>query len=162
ALVVGQAGDGGADCHGAVLFLAFIVRMDSLKFLLAAGGAAGAAMALGWLARRLRLSSAKHASLAGHALLSRRIARLIPFYEFGEDKFFRSDAAPPDVDEKRRSAFDALAGDYAARFANTIALKAEIGPAISDLQFTDAYRVPYQYSRLVRERLGAGPLLRSS
>src|SRR5262249_28164023 len=31
-----------------------------------------------------------------------------------------------------------------------------------DLQFTDAYRVPYQYSRLVRERLGAGPLFKSS
>ena len=59
-------------------------------------------------------------------------------------------------------AFEALARDYEHRFANTIALKAEIKDAISDLQFTDAYRVPYQYSRLVRERLGGGPLLQSS
>jgi glutamate-1-semialdehyde 2,1-aminomutase len=136
--------------------------MDSLTYLFAAAGAVGAAAALAGLARRLQLSSAKHASLAGHARISQSIARLIPFYEFGEDSFFRSDAAPADVAARRKAGFEALARDYEARFANTIALKAEIRDAISDLQFTDAYRVPYQYSRLVRERLGAGPLLSAS
>jgi glutamate-1-semialdehyde 2,1-aminomutase len=33
---------------------------------------------------------------------------------------------------------------------------------ISDLQFTEAYRVPFQYSRLVREHLGAGAFMQSS
>jgi len=33
---------------------------------------------------------------------------------------------------------------------------------ISDLQFTEAYRVPFQYSRLVREHLGAGAFVQSS
>lgn len=138
--------------------------MDSqiLTYLLAGAGAAGAAAAIAKARRRLQLSSAKHPSLAGHARMSSRIARLIPFYEFGEDRFFASDGAPPEVAKRRQMAFEALARDYEHRFANTIALKAEIKDAISDLQFTDAYRVPYQYSRLVRERLGGGPLLKSS
>ena len=33
---------------------------------------------------------------------------------------------------------------------------------ISDLQFTEAYRVPFQYSRLVRENLGSGAFMQSS
>src|SRR5262245_20349899 len=138
--------------------------MDSqiLTYLLAGAGAAGAAAAIARAHRRLQLSGAKHPSLAGHARMSSRIAKLIPFYEFGEDRFFSSDDAPPEVARRREMAFEALAHDYEHRFANTIALKAEIKDAISDLQFTDTYRVPYQYSRMVRERLGAGPLLQSS
>jgi glutamate-1-semialdehyde 2,1-aminomutase len=136
--------------------------MDSLTYLLAGAGTAVVAVALTHIARRLQLSSAKHASLAGHARISWRIARLVPFYEFGEDSFFCSDMAPADIVARRRAAFEALSRDYKARFANTIALKAEIKDAISDLQFTDAYRVPYQYRRLVHQHLGAGPLLESS
>ena len=138
--------------------------MDSqiLTYLVAGAGAAGAAAAVARAGRRLRLSGAKHLPLAGHARFSALIARLIPFYEFGEDRFFSSDGARPEVAKRREMAFEALARDYDHRFANTIALKAEIKDTISDLQFTDAYRVPYQYSRLVRERLGGGPLLRSS
>ncbi|MGE0850132.1 MAG: aminotransferase class III-fold pyridoxal phosphate-dependent enzyme [Hyphomicrobiaceae bacterium] len=135
--------------------------MDSqiLTYLVAGAGAAGAAAAA---ARRLRLSGAKHPSLAGHARISTLIARLIPFYGFGEGRFFSSDGARPDVARRREMAFEALARDYEHRFVNTIALKAEIKDTVSDLQFTDVYRVPYQYSRLVRERLGGGPLLQSS
>ena len=138
--------------------------MDSqiLTYLIAGAGAAGAAAAIARARRRLQLSGAKHPSLAGHARISSRLAKLIPFYEFGEDRFFCSDGAPPEIAKRRQMAFEALARDYEHRFANTIALKAEIKDAISDLQFTDAYRVPYQYSRLVRERLGGGPLLQSS
>ena len=43
---------------------------------------------------RLELASAKHRSLAGHARIARRIASLIPFYEYGEERFFCSDDAP--------------------------------------------------------------------
>ena len=35
--------------------------------------------------RRLELSKAKHRSLTGHARMSRRLASLIPFYEYDED-----------------------------------------------------------------------------
>jgi glutamate-1-semialdehyde 2,1-aminomutase len=140
-----------------------VVRMDSLlTYLLAGLGAAAVAGGLPRVRARLRLSRAKHGSLAGHPVISRVIARLIPFYEFDAQAFFCSDEAPPEVAEQRRRGFCALSRDYQERFANTIARKGEIREAISDLQFTDAYRVPYQYSRLVREHLGAGVLLQSS
>jgi glutamate-1-semialdehyde 2,1-aminomutase len=136
--------------------------MDSLTYLLAGAGAASTAVALAGLTKRLQLSMAKHPSLAGHARMSLRLAKLIPFYEFNEESFFCSDGAPAEVADRRRTGFETLAHDYRHRFAKTIALKSEIKDAISDLQFTDVYRVPYQFSRLVRERLGAGPLLESS
>ena len=47
--------------------------------------------------RRLELSRAKHRSLTGHARLARRIASLIPFYEYDEHRFFRSDDPPEDI-----------------------------------------------------------------
>jgi glutamate-1-semialdehyde 2,1-aminomutase len=125
-------------------------------------GAVGAVTGLVKAKRRLDLSRAKHASLTGHVRIAKRIAGLIPFYEFDDQTFFSSDGAPPDIAARRRVGFDRLARDYKERFVRTIVIKSEIKDGISDLQFTDAYRVPYQYSRLVRERLGAGPLLQSS
>jgi glutamate-1-semialdehyde 2,1-aminomutase len=55
-----------------------------------------------------------------------------------------------------------LAQLYRERFAETRRLTAEAREGISDLQFTDAYRVPFQYSRMVREHLGVGSFLKSS
>jgi glutamate-1-semialdehyde 2,1-aminomutase len=122
-------------------------------------GAAATATALAKLKRRLELSRAKHRSLAGHVRMSRRIASLIPFYELDEDRFFGADGAPADVVALRRAAFARLGADYQARFARTIALKAEVKDGISDMQFTDAYRVPFPFSRRVRDTLGASPFL---
>ena len=50
---------------------------------------------------RLQLSRAKHRSLAGHSKWSRRIARLVPFYEYGEAEFFSADDAPAAVVSQR-------------------------------------------------------------
>src|SRR5215510_1212207 len=138
--------------------------MDSqaLTYLIAGLGTAASAGALLKLGQRLRLSRAKHASLAGHPRWAKRIAGLIPFYEFGEGRFFCSDGAPGEVAERRRLGFEALARQYQERFTRTIALNAGMRGVLSDLQFTEAYRVPYQYSRRVRESLGGGPLLESS
>ena len=66
-------------------------------------GVAGAATALVLGRGRLQLSRAKHPSLAGHSKMSRRIARLIPFYDYGEDRFFASDGAPTEVAARRRA-----------------------------------------------------------
>ena len=41
-------------------------------------------------------------------------------------------------------------------------MTAEAAEHISDLQFTETYRVPFQYSRLVREHLGTGAFMQSS
>ncbi|HEU0060895.1 MAG TPA: aminotransferase class III-fold pyridoxal phosphate-dependent enzyme [Hyphomicrobiaceae bacterium] len=138
--------------------------MDSqtLAFLVAGLGGVVAAGTLAKAGRRLQLSRAKHASLAGHPRWAKRIAGLIPFYEFDAASFFSSDGAPGEVAARRQSGFEALARHYQDRFARTIALNASIRGTLSDLQFTEAYRVPYQYSRRVREQLGGSPLLKSS
>src|SRR5260221_8088899 len=41
-------------------------------------------------------------------------------------------------------------------------MTAEAASRISDLQFTEAYRVPFQYSRLVREHLSTSTFVQSS
>jgi glutamate-1-semialdehyde 2,1-aminomutase len=114
------------------------------------------------LKMRLELSFAKHRSLAGHARMSRRMARLVPFYDYGEERFFRADDAPEDVAATRRKGFMRLAAEFAQRFAKTAAQTGELAACISDLQFTSRYRVPFQFSRFVRQHLKGGSLLQSS
>ena len=131
---------------------------------LALYGMGGAALAtsLVTLRRRLELSRAKHASLAGHARIARRLAALVPFYEYDEAQFFNSDGAPADIAARRRAGFERLSALYATRFAETIRCSAEAAASISDLQFTDAYRVPFQYSRYVRAHLPSAAFVQSS
>jgi glutamate-1-semialdehyde 2,1-aminomutase len=114
------------------------------------------------LKKRLELSRAKHRSLAGHSKMSRRLARLIPFYDYDDVAFFCSDGAPPETAAKRRDGFFRLAGLYQQRFAQNRRLTSEASDGISDLQFTQSYRVPFQYGRLVRQHLGAGAFVKSS
>jgi len=129
---------------------------------LAAGAAAATAAVAPRVNARLALSRAKHRSLSGHSKMSRLVARLIPFYEFGIEDFFRSDGAPAEVATQRRDGFFRLAALYKDRFARSRQMTAEAASAISDLQFTQAYRVPFQYSALVREHLSAGTFMQSS
>nr|WP_316238380.1 aminotransferase class III-fold pyridoxal phosphate-dependent enzyme [Bradyrhizobium sp. SZCCHNR1015] len=128
---------------------------------LAVGAAVTAAMAPKVKAR-IELSRAKHRSLAGHSKMSRRISRLIPRYEFEIDDFFRSDGAPQAIATKRQDGFFRLGALFQERFAKSRALTAEAASRISDLQFTQSYRVPFQYSRLVKEQLGAGSFMQAS
>jgi len=129
---------------------------------LAAGAVAVTAVVVPKVKARLELSRAKHRSLTGHSKMSRRVARLIPYYEFDINEFFRSDAAPPEVATRRQDGFFRLASLYQERFAKGRQLTSEAASHISDLQFTQAYRVPFQYSRMVRENLGAGSFMQSS
>jgi glutamate-1-semialdehyde 2,1-aminomutase len=111
--------------------------------------------------RRLQLSSAKHRSLHGHARISKRLARLVPFYEYGPERFFAADGAPFEVAERRRSGFARLAHTLSTRAPRTLAATEAAG-AISDLQFTGRYRVPFQFRRLVAEQLRVGSFLDAS
>ena len=131
-------------------------------YLLYGLAAAGAAAALPALKTRLELSRAKHPSLAGHSRLARRVAALVPYYSYDEARFFSSDGAPPEVEARRRAGFERLAALYRQRFPRTSALTAEARAGLSDLQFTSAYRVPFQYRELVRKELGIGAFLASS
>jgi glutamate-1-semialdehyde 2,1-aminomutase len=112
--------------------------------------------------RRLALSRAKHRSIAGHSRMARRIAALIPHYEYDDAQFFRADDAPPEVETQRRAGFEQLAAQYAERYRQSAALTDEVQEIVPDLQFTARYRVPFQFSRLVRERLRGGAFLQSS
>jgi glutamate-1-semialdehyde 2,1-aminomutase len=114
------------------------------------------------LQSRLQLSRAKHPSLTGHSRMARRFASLVPFYEYGDDRFFRADAAPDDVAAARRAGFTRLAGLLAERFKRTHEATAEIAGAVSDLQFTSRYRVPFQFSGYMRQHFKAGAFVESS
>jgi glutamate-1-semialdehyde 2,1-aminomutase len=127
---------------------------------LAGGVALGALLTKG--RRRLELSRAKYPSLAGHARWSRRLAALIPFYAYDDERFFRCDSAADDVVARRRAGFARLSALFQTRFAQTAAMTAQSREGISDLQFTGAYRVPFQFSRKVRENLSAGSFVQSA
>lgn len=114
------------------------------------------------LVTRLQLSKAKHPSLLGHSRMARRFARLIPFYEYDNRQFFRADGAPDEISYRRRAGFNNLADIFQQRFPASAELTAEAASIISDLQFTGLYRVPFQFRRLVRERLSAGAFVAHS
>jgi glutamate-1-semialdehyde 2,1-aminomutase len=125
----------------------------------------GALLAAGLLRKaqlRLQLSRAKHASLTGHARLSRHFAALVPLYEFGDAEFFRVDGAPEETAALRRAGFLRLSQEFLRLFPKSAQLTAQVHSSISDLQFTSRYRVPFQFSRFVREHLQGGAFLASS
>jgi len=125
-------------------------------------GTAAVATSVATLRKRLELSRAKHRSLAGHARIARRLARLLPFYEYGEERFFCSDGAPAEIAARRRTGFERLSQLYRTRFAETIKCTAEAAETRSDLQFTSVYRVPFQCSRFVRAHLPSANFVQSS
>ncbi len=122
-----------------------------------------AALVAVWLVRRvwvrLRLSRAKHPSLTGHVRWSRRLARLVPYYAYGDAEIFRADDAPPEVADRRRAGFQRLAALFTQRYPLSVAATAELEPSIPDLQFTARYRVPYQFRDCVRRHLRTGSVL---
>jgi glutamate-1-semialdehyde 2,1-aminomutase len=119
-------------------------------------------LALRRLWRRLLLSRAKHPSLGGHSRMARRVARFVRYYEYDDKYFFSADDAPAQVAAARREGFAQLAKVYEQRFATGIALTRELARSVSDLQFTARYRVPFQFSRRVRQYLPGGTFLESS
>ncbi len=111
---------------------------------------------------RLELSRAKHPSLRGHSRLSSRLAKWLPYYEYNERTFFEVDGAPSDIATKRRSAFLRLSNHFQKGRPETLRLTAEAESSLSDLQFTSAYRVPFQFSRLVQQYLRTGAFMARS
>jgi len=122
-------------------------------FWMTATALAALAMAAPLARGRLRLSLAKHPSLSGHARIARRVAAWVPGYAYDEAAFYGADGAPADVQQLRRAALQRLHDDFAQRFARSLQATDAACPGIPDLQFTGAYRVPFQFSRHLRERL---------
>ena len=133
---------------------------ESMAFPLLALGA------LAWVfpkaKQRLELSRAKHRSLAGHSRIAKRIAGLLPGYNYDETVFFNSDGASSAVVERRRDGFFKLAALYAARFPQSVAMTASAREIISDMQFTGRYRVPYQYSDFLSRHIKSGSFVKAS
>ena len=127
-----------------------------LELIALAAACAALAWGLGTAKRRLDLSLAKHPSLTGHVRWAKRITRQIPGYDYEEQAFFDSDGAPDDVVAQRKRAFGRLSAAYAQRFAKSNAVTARARSVLSDLQFTGAYRVPFQYGNYLRKHMGIG------
>ena len=111
---------------------------------------------------RLRLSRAKHPSLAGHSKMSRLVSKFIPFYEYSEKQFFNSDGAPVAVAQQRQAGFERLRQQFNDKSPRSIAMTEALESSISDVLFTNAYRVPYQYRNYVRSHLKLGTIATAS
>jgi len=112
--------------------------------------------------RRLQLSRAKHPSLTGHSRMARRVASWLPGYGYDEQRFFASDGAPSPVVAQRRAALDRLCVHFRERYAKSLALSAEVAESLPDLQFTGRYRVPFQYTELLRQHLKVGSFVQQA
>jgi glutamate-1-semialdehyde 2,1-aminomutase len=138
--------------------------MKSMEETLALSGLALAVAAL--LApkakRRLELSRAKHRSLAGHSRMAKRVAALIPGYAYGEEQFFAADGAGADIASRRKAGFERLCETLSERHPQGIAMTEAAKAWLPDLRFTGSYRVPFQFSPYLRERLKLSSFVRAS
>ena len=139
-----------------------MIQADPELTVLAASAAAALVWAFAPARRRLALSMAKHPSLTGHVRWAKTITSWIPGYDYDERDFFTSDGAPGDVVARRMSGFRNLAKAYKERFAVTARMTLQARTTLSDLRFTGAYRVPFQYSNFLREHLTVGAFVEAS
>ncbi len=112
--------------------------------------------------RRLELSLAKHPSLTGHARMAQRVVAQLPGYAYNEQRFFSVDQAPAEAVSRRRAGLARLSALFADRYPQSLALSKQAAQGLSDLQFTGAYRVPFQFSRYLREQLKVASFVRES
>jgi glutamate-1-semialdehyde 2,1-aminomutase len=133
-----------------------------LTSLVSALAVAGLALTVPKLSQRLALSRAKHPSLTGHSRMAKRVARQVPGYTYDEALFFGSDQAPADTQMRRRAGFARLAAHLTTRHEQSIALTTQAREGISDLQFTGAYRVPFQFSTYLRQHISVGAFVKST
>ena len=129
------------------------LETSTVAYIAAALGVAALARSCNcaWNSRR-----AKHPSLAGHSRLARRMAR-----PRSPLRIRRAGILP-----RRRRAGRCRRAAAGGLHAPGSALRAsasrdgdahrEVEDEISDLQFTDRYRVPFQFRRLVRKHLKSG------
>ncbi len=112
--------------------------------------------------QRAELSLAKHRSLAGHPRNARRLASFLPSYRYDEAHALGVDGAPDDVVKRRKAAFDALLAQYQTRYPKSLQETADVVNGLSDLQFTSAYRIPFQFRNLASKGLKIGSFVQST
>jgi glutamate-1-semialdehyde 2,1-aminomutase len=102
---------------------------------------------------RIELSRAKHRSLAGHPRMARRISKLLPYYGYNDLDFFDIDGAPKDIANQRSQGFRRLTEQYRTKYVKSVSLSKEVETGISDAQFINMYRVPFQFRKQVSQSL---------
>lgn len=126
------------------------------ELVMTASALAAAIAGLPALRRRLQLSRAKHRSLAGHARMAKRVARWMPAWHHGEERFFAADDAPADVVARRRAGFARLSETLRTLAPHTLALGDQAREGLPDMRLTSRYRVPLPFSAYAREHLPMG------
>jgi glutamate-1-semialdehyde 2,1-aminomutase len=116
------------------------------------GGLCGLGLLSRWRERRL-LSKAKSTSLLSRPWISRTLTRLIPFYEYPDAVFFRSDGAPQDVALRRRSGFHRLEAALNESSQASLQFTRALESSISEIPFSNTYRVPFPYRSYVNQHL---------
>lgn len=120
------------------------------------GGLAAALYGVYRVRERLRLSRAKHPSLAGHARISRRLARLLPYYAYRGKHLYGADGAGEATIARRREGLERLSRRLSERSPKTLAETEALQDSISDLRFVNANRVPFQFRELAMDKLPVG------
>lgn len=111
------------------------------------------------LTRRLELSLAKHPSLLGHSKMLRFFTKFVPYYRLEKEDFFVCDGADKRTGNQREAAFFELAERLKPDDSSTSELLRE---NLSDVDFTNRYRIPYQFADLVGQHLGIDGLVSES
>jgi glutamate-1-semialdehyde 2,1-aminomutase len=131
------------------------------EWVMASGALAAVAIALA-LRSRLKLSAAKHPSLAGHPRIARWLAKRMPRLRYDPDDALRCDGAPDAVVGSRIEGLRRLRATFASRYARSLALSSAGREALSDLRFTSTYRSPLPYASLTEGPLRAGAFVAST
>jgi glutamate-1-semialdehyde 2,1-aminomutase len=100
--------------------------------------------------------------LAGHPRIAKRIAALVPRYAYDEERALAIDGAPADVVASRKVAFTALTAQCQQLYAKSLQASLVATESLSDLQFVSAYRVPFQFRRLVDQGLRIASFMQAS
>jgi glutamate-1-semialdehyde 2,1-aminomutase len=135
--------------------------MDLQSIALIAGAGIGLYLCARLL-KRLQLSLAKHPSLRGHSKWSRRLARLVPFYSLPHEHYFSCDGAPADIAARRSAALRRLAARLEQDAPQSLAAAAPLAERMSDVAFTNAYRVPFPFRDLLPASLRQPSILTES
>jgi glutamate-1-semialdehyde 2,1-aminomutase len=84
---------------------------------------------------------------------------LVPYFEYGEDRFYCSDSAPESIAQARRKGMDKLSSLMRERSPETIRFNASLEDSISDVRFTSSYRVPFPYRKYLFNEFKTGSIV---
>lgn len=88
--------------------------------------------------------------------MSKRVARLLPFYEYEASNIFGVDAAPERIQSARKDAFFRLSKRFEDSSPLSLEASKRLEGKISDVDFTNLYRVPFQFRNFVAKHMKIG------